>query len=335
MMQAAGNGGSTTNSRDSQLSDHDAVHVKSFIVNSRFKRKFIVNSGASVHATGDLTLFSYLEDTTTNTRLCTANGMLDITGRGTVQHHNITLYGSVDPVLELPLFPSCDPARTRSVFRKDECHFRCQKSLLPEGELGMDKKSLSSPITIQALEVDTKWDALRDGGDSIVQESGDFFGVSTDADNQHGNERNIERNQMFKQSKTCSCGSGSKSDDDIDNIQQQQHRQQHVAAMNWINIPGSMNCNHNSGCTTHFWMALNEQRSLEDTYQKPQHTDGAPVINFTEQKGEPELHRCFSLSLLVMSGGFHQRAEVLKLIFCRLWQKRNLSNTLSTANNIC
>ncbi|CAD6255755.1 unnamed protein product [Miscanthus lutarioriparius] len=84
MMQGSGNGGSGSNSRDNQWSDHDAVDVKSFIV----------DSGASVHATGDPNLFSYLEDTTTNMRLCTANGStMDITGRGTVRHHNITLHG--------------------------------------------------------------------------------------------------------------------------------------------------------------------------------------------------------------------------------------------------
>ncbi|CAD6255750.1 unnamed protein product [Miscanthus lutarioriparius] len=84
MMQGSGNGGSGSNSRDNQSSDHDAVDVKSFIV----------DSGASVHATGDPNLFSHLEDTTTNMRLCTANGStMDITGRGTVRHHNITLHG--------------------------------------------------------------------------------------------------------------------------------------------------------------------------------------------------------------------------------------------------
>jgi len=69
-----------------------------------------------------------------------------------------------------------------SVFRKDECAFRCQKSMLPEGDLVRDKKSLSSPITKQAPEVDTKRDAPGDGGDSFVQELRDFIDVTTDAD---------------------------------------------------------------------------------------------------------------------------------------------------------
>lgn len=86
MMQGSGNGGSSTNTRDNELSDHDA--------SNDVKKSFIVDSGASVHATGDPTLFSYLEDTTTSKRLCMANGsMVDITGRGTVRHHDITLHG--------------------------------------------------------------------------------------------------------------------------------------------------------------------------------------------------------------------------------------------------
>jgi hypothetical protein len=83
MMQGCGNGGSSSSSRDNQSSDHDAVDVKTFIV----------DSGASVHATGDLTLFSYLEETTSNKKLCMANGsIVDVTGRGTVRHQNITLH---------------------------------------------------------------------------------------------------------------------------------------------------------------------------------------------------------------------------------------------------
>jgi hypothetical protein len=167
--------------------------------------------------------------------------------------------------------------------------------------------------------VDTKRDAPGDGGDSFVQELRDFIGVTTDADNQHGNEGNVERNQLFKQSKTCSGGSGSKPDDDIDNMKQQE-QQQHVAA----NIPGSMNYNNYSGFMTVSRMALNEQHSLEDRYQKPQRTHGASEINFTEQEGEQELHRCFSLSLLVIFGGFLQRAEILNLIvFSTLAEKKS------------
>jgi len=85
-MQGDGNGGSSTNnSRNNQSSDHAAIDIM---------KPFILDSGASFHATGDLTLFSSLEDTTTDMSLCTANGsMLDIIGQGTVQHDNIALHG--------------------------------------------------------------------------------------------------------------------------------------------------------------------------------------------------------------------------------------------------
>jgi len=216
-----------------------------------------------------------------------SEGGLDIYNDSHV-HHVEEHLRIVDPVLQMLLDGYPDPVT--NVIDSD---FHCQNSMLPEGELGMDKKSLSSPITKQAPEVYTKRDAPGDGEDNFVQESGDFSSVTTDAGNQHGNERNVERNGMFKQSKTCSGGSGSKQDDGIDNMQQQQQQQQqqHVAAMNWMNRPGSMNYNKNSGCMTVNRMALkNEQHSLKNT-QTPQHTNGAPEINFTQQKGEPELHR--------------------------------------------
>ncbi|CAD6255749.1 unnamed protein product [Miscanthus lutarioriparius] len=356
MMQGSGNGGSSSNSRDNQSSDHDAVDVKSFIV----------DSGASVHATGDLKLFSHLEDTTTNMRLCTASrATMDITGRGSVQHHNITLHGVLlVSGLAVNLFSYLEEDTTtnmrmcgrwtdRYFFKETGQHVGDVFMMQGSGNGGSGSNSRDNQssdhdaVDVKSFIVDSGASVHATGDPNLFSyledtttnmrlctangSTMDITGRGTVRHHnitRHGVGRIVEPNQIFKQIKTYGGGSGSKPDDDIDKMQQQQ---QHVdsfgtgvhlwpsevapthsvvnedclrwetmtAAMNWMNITGSMNCNNNSRCMTVSWMmSLHEERSLEDTYQTSQRTDGAPEIHFTEQKGEPELHRCFSLSLL-------------------------------------